>query len=264
MNKEILKVLEGIYSSKRLRKIMVPLFLSSPGQGKSKTIEGFAKSKGKKAVKITLSQRMPNEVIGMLMPDLLNNTVVSLDSQELLALEDGDILFFDEMFNGTLKQTLDAVLNFLVDRVLMSGKPLADVLIVAASNPEGMIPLTPQIKERVIMYQLAYSAIDHREYLKEKFYMPSEVLNELTSLVRKENFSDINKWNYNSARSVETAITAIGLGVPHPNQDTLISILKKEIELPIDIPEIEAAKGDKIPYLDLLTEILKKDEENIK
>jgi hypothetical protein len=62
-------------------------------------------------------------------------------------------LIDDEMFNGTLKQTLDAVLNFLMDRVLMSGKPLADA-IVAASNPEGMIPLTPQIKERVIMYHI--------------------------------------------------------------------------------------------------------------
>jgi hypothetical protein len=71
---------------------------------------------------------MPNEVIGMLMPDLTNNKMVS-DIEDLLSLEDGDILFFDEMFNGTLKQTLDAVLNFLMDRVLMSGKPLADVMI---------------------------------------------------------------------------------------------------------------------------------------
>jgi hypothetical protein len=41
--------------------------------------------------------------------------MVSLDSEDLLSLEDGDILFRWEMFNGTLKQTLDAVLNFLMD-----------------------------------------------------------------------------------------------------------------------------------------------------
>jgi hypothetical protein len=59
------------------------------------------------------------------------------------------------MFNGTLKQTLDAVLNFLMDRGLMSGKPLADVMIVvAASNPEGMIPLTPQIKSYYVPYKI--------------------------------------------------------------------------------------------------------------
>jgi hypothetical protein len=261
MNLEILNVLEGIYASKKLRRIMVPLFLSSPGQGKSRTIESFAKSKGKKVVKITLSQRMPNEVIGMLMPDLTNNKMVSLDSEDLLSLEDGDILFFDEMFNGTLKQTLDAVLNFLMDRVLMSGKPLADVMIVAASNPEGMIPLTPQIKERVIMYHIKYNVDDHRNYLKEKFHMPSSVAGQLTSLVSKEFFSDINRWNFNSARSIETAITSIGLGAPHPNSEVLIKILSYEIKLPIDLPEIEKNKGDIIPYLELLTEILKQNEE---
>lgn len=73
--------------------------------------------------------------------------MVSLDSKDLLSLKDGDILFFDEMFNGTLKQTLDAVLSFLEDRILMSGRPLADHDDCCSINPEGMIPLTPQIKE---------------------------------------------------------------------------------------------------------------------
>lgn len=261
MNLEILNILEGIYASKKLRRIMVPLFLSSPGQGKSKTIESFAKSKGKKVVKITLSQRMPNEVIGMLMPDLVNNKMVSLDSEDLLSLEDGDILFFDEMFNGTLKQTLDAVLNFLMDRVLMSGKPLADVLIVAASNPEGMIPLTPQIKERVVMYYINYNMTDHSDYLIKKYHMPFNVVSGLTNMVKRETFSDLNKWNYNSARSVETAINAIGMGVPHPNSDSIKSALDKDVILPMDLPEIGKLKGDQISYLDLLTEILKQNEE---
>lgn len=258
MNLEILNILEGVYSHTVLRKTIVPCFMSSPGQAKSQTIADFAKSKGKKMVKITLSQRMPNEVIGMLMPDLVNNCMVSLDSKDLLSLEDGDILFFDEMFNGTLKQTLDAVLNFLEDRILMSGKPLADVLIVAASNPEGMIPLTPQIKERVVMYKINYNLNSHKEYLIDKFYMPDLTAARLCSLVQKEGFSDINKWNYNSGRSIEKAITAIALGLPHPSYSLLIDTLSTEIQLPIDIDELDKKAGDMVPYLSLLTEILKK------
>lgn len=257
MNLEILNILEKVYASKHLRRTMVPCFMSSPGQGKSKTIKAFADSVGKKMVKITLSQRMPNEVIGMLFPDLQNNEMVALDSKDLLSLKDGDILFFDEMFNGTLKQTLDAVLNFLEDRILMSGRPLADVMIVAASNPEGMIPLTPQIKERVVLYNIAFNTVHFTKYLVDKYHMPDNVAVHISGIVQKESFSDINKWNYNSARSIEKAINAIGRGVQHPSASILISTLAIPIELPIDLPEIDKVKGDKIPYIDLLTEILK-------
>ena len=193
----------------------------------------------------------------MLMPDLQNNEMVSLDSKDLLSLKDGDILFFDEMFNGTLKQTLDAVLNFLEDRILMSGRPLADVMIVAASNPEGMIPLTPQIKERVVLYNIAFKGVDFNKYLIDKYYMPAEIASKLSNMVQKESFSDINKWNYNSARSVEKALNAVGRNVPHPNEKDFKFLATTEIELPVDLPEIAKVKGDKIPYIDLLTEILK-------
>jgi hypothetical protein len=86
--------------------------------------------------------------------------------------------------------------------------------------------------------------------------MPSKLAaGQLTSLVSKI-FSDINRWNFNSARSIETAITSIGL--EHLILTAvLIKILSYEIKLPIDLPEIEKNKGDIIPYLELLTEILK-------
>lgn len=190
-------------------------------------------------------------------PDLQNNEMVSLDSKDLLSLKDGDILFFDEMFNGTLKQTLDAVLNFLEDRILMSGRPLADVMIVAASNPEGMIPLTPQIKERVVLYNISFNSGDFSKYLVDKYYMPTGIALEICNMVRKESFSNINEWNYNSARSVEKALNAIGRDVPHPKEKYFKFLVTTEIELPVDLPEIAKVKGDKIPYIDLLTEILK-------
>ena len=90
--------------------------------------------------------------------------------------------------------------------------------------------------------------------------MPVEVASKLCSMVKKESFSDINRWNYNSARSVEKALNAIGRDVPHPNQRSFGFLMTTDIELPIDLPEIDKVKGDKIPYIYLLTEILKRNE----
>ena len=45
--------------------------------------------------------------------------------------------------------------------------------------------------------------------------------------------------------------------MPHPNEKDFNFLITTNIELPIDLPEIDKVKGDKIPYIDLLTEILK-------
>lgn len=256
MNKQIVEVLEGIYSSNLLRRTIVPLFLSSPGQGKSSTIRQFAESKGKKMLKITLSQRMPNEVVGMLMPDAVSGKMIVMDSYELLALQDGDIIFVDEVFNGTLKQTLDAVLNLLEDRCLPSGTKLANVMIVAASNPQGMMHLTPQIKERFVMYNINFDHTEFAGYMNDKYGMPVEVASKLSTIVLKEKFDTIDKWNYNSGRSVEKAFTSYCLGVPTPYKDLLAPLLNFEIELPMALKEIKKKKGDKIQYVELVKEML--------
>ena len=130
---------------------------------KSTIARQFAEAKGVHFEKITLSQRMPNEVVGGVMPNSETKTWEVYDSSELSKLKDGDILFFDEVFNGTLKQTLDALLNLLEDRTLPKGKKLADVMIVAASNPQGLINLTPQIKQRFERENLKFNA---EEFIK--------------------------------------------------------------------------------------------------
>lgn len=263
MNEEIVEILEGIYGSKILRKTMVPLFLSSPGQGKSKTIKQFAKSKGKKMVKITLSQRMPNEVVGMLMPDANSGKMVIFDSAELLSLNDGDILFIDEVFNGTLKQTLDALLNFLEDRRLPSGKKVADVLIVGASNPQGMMPLTPQIKERFVRYDLAFNPLTYANYLNAKYGMPISMGNRMASLVAKEKFDNLDKWNFSSGRSLEKNMVAYCLDVKTPYKPLLEPILKLEIEVPMDLPEVGIKKGDMVQYKELVKAMVSDPEETV-
>lgn len=166
-------------------------------------------------------------------------------------------MFIDEVFNGTMKQTLDAFLNLLEDRTLPSGKRLADVLIVAASNPQGLIHLTPQIKERFIKIDLKFNSEEYQSYLKDKYGMPENISNNICTLIKKEKY-DADAWNYFSPRSVEKAINQIGLGLETTYDTGLLPILSTEIEAPKDLEVLNLKKGDKFPYLSLLKIIVKR------
>lgn len=269
MQKTMLNVLNKTYDNLILRRTTVPLFMSSPGLGKSTIIRQFAKDKGVKMHKITLSQRMPNEVVGGMMPNSITKCWEVYDNHELSTLNDGDILFFDEVFNGTLKQTLDAVLNLLEDRMLPSGRKLADVMIVAASNPQGLINLTPQIKERFIKTELKFDNTEYQELLKNKYGIPESISKNLCTLINKEKFE--NTWNFITPRSVEKSINQIGCDLETPYDDLLLPFLIEELESPIDITVLDVKKGDKVQYLNILKLLIKQknqkakdDTENIK
>ena len=62
--KQIRKVLEGIYSDLDLRRTCIPLFLSSPGLGKTSVVNQFAKDKGVKCFPVIASTKMPHEFSG--------------------------------------------------------------------------------------------------------------------------------------------------------------------------------------------------------
>lgn len=256
MIKEILDILEKTYNNDFLRRRTVPLFMSDPGLGKTSTIKRFAKEKGVKLLKLTLSQRMPNEVVGMMMPNTQTGKLEVFDSYELTSLENGDILFIDEVFNGTLKQTLDSFLNLLEDRTLPSGKQMADIMIVAASNPQGLINLTPQIKERFIKFDLKFNSKEFEDYLKKEYGMPHSVSSGLCTLIRKEKFED-NYWNFNSPRSMEKAINQTAWGIESDYYGLVKPHLMIEIESPIDLEVLNIKKGDTVPYFELLKLIIK-------
>jgi len=251
MEKQMLDVLNKTYDNLHLRRTTVPLFMSNPGIGKTSIIQKFAKDKGVKLVKITLSQRMPNEVVGMVMPDVHSKALLVFNSHELEQLNDGDVLFFDEVFNGTLKQTLDALLNLLEDRTLPTGKKLADVMIVAASNPQGLINLTPQIKQRFEREDLKFNAEEFQVYLKNKYGMPESISSHLCTLINKEKFEP-NDWNFVTPRSVEKAINKIGCELKSNYDELLLPFLTKTIESPMDISKLNVKKGDQVEYLNIL------------
>ena len=250
MKKTMLDVLEKTYENPVLRKSTVPLFMSNPGIGKTTIIREFAESKGVKMLKMTLSQRMPNEVVGMVMPDVKSGTLKVFDSYELSSLNDGDILFIDEVFNGTLKQTLDAFLNLLEDRTLPSGKRMADIMIVGASNPQGLINLTPQIKERFIRYDPKFSKEEYQEYLGTKYGMPESISSNLCMLIQKEKFED--NWNFHTPRSIEKAINQIGCELESALDDVLLPYLKQTVKLEKNYKDLNYKKGEEIEYLTIL------------
>lgn len=256
MRKYILDILEKTYVNPILRKSTVPLFMSNPGIGKTTTIRNFAEEKGVKLKKITLSQRMPNEVVGMVMPNINTSKLEVFDSYELESLNNGDILFIDEVFNGTLKQTLDAFLNLLEDRTLPSGKKLANIMIVAASNPQGLINITPQIKQRFDRYDVLFDKKEYQEYLKYEYGMPFNISSNLCTLIAKEKFED-RDWNYNTPRSFEKAINKIACGISCYYDDILLPYLELDVESPMDLESISIKKGDKVKYLELLKLIVK-------
>lgn len=258
MEKLMLDVLNKTYSNSFLRQKTVPLFMSNPGLGKSTIVKQFAEDKGVHVEKLTLSTRMPNEVTGMMMPDLVNNKLICLDNERLLNLKDGDILFFDEVFNGTLKQTLDSFLNFLEDRMLPSGKKLADVMIVAASNPQGLIQLTPQIKERFIRYDLKFNSEEWIALMKFKYGMPRNISMKLCRLISEEKFENAD-WAYYSPRSIEKSILQAAFELEGPLDHKVHACLIETIKLPADLDDKK--KGDEVEYLQILKQIVKAKQE---
>lgn len=255
----MLEVLNKTYNNKILRETTVPLFMSPPGIGKTNITEDFVKeyieSKGNKMVTMVLPNLMPNEAVGGVYPNQLTKIWEYYDSEKLTCLNDGDVLFLDEIFNGTLTATLNAMLNLLGQRVLGSGKKLADVMIVACSNPQGLINLTPQIKERFIRYDLKFNKTEYQAYLQNKYGIPYSISNNLCTLIGKEKFEH-DSWNFNTPRSIEKAINQIGCDLVSPYNELLIPFLSEELASPMDVTALSISKGDKIEYIKILKLIL--------
>jgi hypothetical protein len=257
MKEIMLDVLNKTYHNSILRETTVPLFMSNPGIGKSSIVAEFAKNLGVNMVKTTLSQRMPNEVIGAMMPNANNKTWEVYDNAELLNLKDGDIWFIDEVFNGTMKQTLDALLNFLQDRRLLSGKKFAKVMVVAASNPQGLINLTPQIKGRFRRYDLKFNSLEYQNYLEDKYGMPHNISKHLCTLISKETFEDSNVFNYKTPRSIEQSIQEIGCGLETELADQLNTTVLAYLKEKIKLPAINDKPEEEVEYVELLRKIVK-------
>ncbi|MGK0256285.1 MAG: hypothetical protein ACI81I_000897, partial [Arcobacteraceae bacterium] len=210
--KKIEEVLTKVYDNESLRKSIVPLFIGNPGLGKTVIIQEFAKKKGVKLVELITSQMSPFEISGIAMPDKELKKMIYYNFDKLENLEDGDILFFDELLNGN-PVVLNACLTILEQRKFISGKDLPNILIIAAANPQGMSPLTPQIKERFIWYTVKFDKSMWIEYMIKKYQISKGIGNTLSKLIVDEKFETNN---FYSPRSIDKAVNMLIHDVPTP------------------------------------------------
>lgn len=167
------------------------------GIGKTAAVRQHAKNVGaKNIVTIIASQILPSEVSGITMPDAETRSMEIYDHYKLSHLEDGDILFFDELLEAD-QSVLSACLTLIESRMLMSGKLLPDIQIIAATNPTiSAITLKENIRQRFMFAEFSIDKVQVRQYIKEQYDLD---LND-TILSKLEGTS--NKYNILSPRSL--------------------------------------------------------------
>ena len=239
--KKVKEVLEKVYNNDELRKSVVPLFIGNPGLGKTVLIDSFAKEKDVTLVELITSQMSPFEISGIAMPDKDVKKMVYYNFDKLENLKDGDILFFDELLNGN-PIVLNACLTILEQRKFISGKPLPNIMIVAAANPQGMSPLTPQIKERFIWYDVKFEEDIWIEYMIKKYSITKSIGSKLANLIKNEKFTSNN---FYTPRSIDKAVNMLLNSVPTPYESSLSTILMENIKNNLT-EEIDLGDGRKL------------------
>lgn len=191
-----------IEAADKLRSEIVLCLMGKPGIGKTEAVERFAREHDRKVVHIIASQILPNEVSGMTMPNQETHTMDVFDHVRLGHMEDGDILFFDELLKGQT-QVLNACLTLIQERRMMSGKKLPDILIVAAANPLATpAKLPPEIRQRFMFVDMEWSRVEWRDYMKAKGFSNARALDEMAELIKKSLDGDWSRlWNVLTPRT---------------------------------------------------------------
>ena len=171
------------------RAFIVPCLEGPAGIGKTAACRQAAlelKEKGLatgKVVTIIASQILPNEVSGITMPVVESKAMEIFDHFRLSSLQDGDILFFDELLEAD-QLVLSACLTLIESRELMSGRKLPDIMIVAATNPTIQPNMLKEnIRQRFVWRKFDVDRAGTREYIKRTcgFDVGDEVLARVTA-----------------------------------------------------------------------------------
>lgn len=166
-----------------LRDQIVPCLVGPVGIGKTAAVMQHAENVKANVVRIIASQILPSEVSGITMPDEKTESMKIYDHYRLSHLKDGDILFFDELLEAD-QTVLSACLTLIEDRMMMSGRKLPDIQIIAATNPT-IIPgsLKENIRQRFMFMRFDLDKNQVRDFIRKDtgIRVPSEVLAKITS-----------------------------------------------------------------------------------
>lgn len=148
---------------------VVLCLLGAPGIGKTEVVRQHAEAHNANLVTIIASQILPNEVSGITMPVDGTHSMEIYDHARLSSLKDGDILFFDELLEAD-DTVLSACLTLIESRMMMSGKKLPDVQIIAASN-ETRKPSTLKlsIRQRFVWVNIRYNDVAFKQFLEKNY-----------------------------------------------------------------------------------------------
>lgn len=163
---QVLPTLREMYD---LRSELVPCLIGKPGIGKTQGIQDLARRLGVKVVTFILSNTVPSEVSGIRMPDRDTKKLEVFDDARMSSLEDGDILFFDEILEAQ-PALWSACLTLIQDRVMASGRKLPDVFIVAASNPVATPAMIPaSTRDRFVFLNVEFDWDGWRRWMMDRF-----------------------------------------------------------------------------------------------
>ena len=217
------------------RSEIVLCLLGAPGIGKTQAVYQLrdwirqnTSHKECKIVEIIASQILPSEVSGLTMPDSNTHSMQIYDHARLSSLEDGDILFFDELLQAPM-QVLSACLTLIQERRMMSGKKLPDIMIVAASNPLGSASSIPEsIRQRFMFIDVEFSPKPWKEYMERVYgeYLVDNMISEddlakCTNLILQ---SDKTCYNIITPRSITKCIEWIGK-IPNHQTSSVLHVI---------------------------------------
>ncbi len=187
---------------------IVPCLIGPVGIGKTAAVSIHAEHVREKygveanITKIIASQILPNEVSGITMPDPKSKSMEIYDHYRMSHMKDGDILFFDELFEAD-QYVLSACLTLIEDRMMMSGNKLPDVQIIAATNPTiSASSIKPSIRQRFMFSEFRIDLKDTREYLENRFNV--KVPLRLLEMISPE--GDSTQYNFLTPRSLTKLI----------------------------------------------------------
>ena len=188
------KIYKLIEAADKCRKEIVLCLMGKPGIGKTEAVERFARDHSRNVVHIIASQILPSEVSGMTMPNQETKSMDIFDHYRLSHMEDGDILFFDELLKGQ-QQVLNACLTLIQERRLMSGTKLPDVLVIAAANPLATPAQLPvEIRQRFLFVDVEWNQRGWIDYMKKLGFTDEEQLVKLAGKVGSS-LDRTDRWN---------------------------------------------------------------------